>query len=897
LRLIQRTLSLSLLAILGVAGLPVSIAEAQDVAIGQPQPEDDQPDSKVEPAKPPRLSEGVKAMLEQDYLTDAEKRALRIKHGQWEDSDLTDSALRARAALTRGAFGDAALDDAGAGLLDRADARLRRGEPEAALDLLKDDTSMRGARIRAQALVDLGRVDEALALLEPLVQRVADKSVSDADELTEGIRALTLRARLVGTDARGDEYRAMLALLARAREDLDRLSWNANLAESQLLLEKDAYDQMAQALESTLALNPRCAEAWYLAGIAAADGFDFERAESIGARLDELAAPEPSPYAAVVRAVVRIKQGDADAAEHALNDARAKFPHQRDVMAQWAAAAARRFDFDETKRRLDAFDALAPNSPEAYLAVGKAMAAARQYDEAAQYLRVATDRAPKWPIPVIELGLVEMQAGKNDAALADLEKAAGLDTINVRAGNSLVLLKELATYTSVESEHFIVRCKPGVDQILASEMLPQLEKIYDRVTGNGPGGIDHKPKGKTVVEVYPNHRWFGVRITGLPALHTIAAATGPVIAMEVPREGPGHLGAYNWARVVQHEYTHTVTLSRTKNRLPHWFTEASAVYLEDSPRDTANVELLASAFRNNALFDLDQINLMFIRPRKPTDRQQAYAQGHWMYEFIIEHFGASKPLELMDLYATGVREGPAFQKVLGVTRDEFMTQFKAYAHDNLVAWGMLPGPGNPDIKQLLAEETQEQPQDESTPSLPKDPGDELIQKWLKKYPSDPFVLSAAVKGKIAKQNNKAKVEDIELLERYAAARPMDVLPHKLLASLYLSGAAADKGRGPEAAIEHLEYLDAREQHSPAYAIELSRQYAAVGDLDKAAAKAERATQISPYDATYREYAATIALRRKDYATAERHIRALIAIEPDRTVHKDRLEALLKRRGQ
>jgi tetratricopeptide (TPR) repeat protein len=288
---------------------------------------------------------------------------------------------------------------------------------------------------------------------------------------------------------------------------------------------------------------------------------------------------------------------------------------------------------------------------------------------------------------------------------------------------------------------------------------------------------------------------------------------------------------------------------------------------------------------------------MFIRPRRPVDRQQAYAQGHWMYEFILEHFGATKPLELMDLYATGVREGPAFERVLGVSREEFMTQFKAWAHDQLVAWGMLSSPGNPDIHELMAEETKNEPKDETTPSLPKEPTDELLAKWLNKYPSDPFVLSAVVKNTIAKHGGKAKVEDIELLERYAAVRPMDVLPHKLLASLYLSGAAAaDKGRGPEAAIEHLEYLDAREQHSASYAIELAKQYAALGELDKAQAKAERATQISPYDASTREFAATIAMRRKDYATAERHIKAMIVLEPDRDVHKKRLEALQKLTG-
>jgi Flp pilus assembly protein TadD len=850
---------------------------------------------KVEPQKPPALADSVKSLLEQDYLSDAERRALKIKHGQWEDADLAEPALRARAALERGAFADASLDDEGANLLDRAEARQRRGEPEVALSLLKDDPSLRAARIRIESLLDLGKTEDAVAQVLPAAKRATDGSITDADELTEGVRVMMIGARLVGADQAGDEYRSMLSLLARARDDLDRLSWNATLAEAQLLYDKDNYAEMAQALETTLSLNPRCAEAWFLAGSVAAENFDFERAEAIGARLYELASPEPSVYAAVVRSMVRIKQGDE--ADPSLTPALAKFPHQRDLLAQWAASAARRFDFDETKRRLDAFEALSPKSPDAYLAVGKAMAAARQYDEAATYLRIAAERAPKWPAPIIELGLSELQAGRDEASLKALEKAAEIDSFNIRAANSLTLLRELAKYVSVESDHFIVRCKPGVDQILTVEMLPKLEQIFDRVTGNGPGGIDHKPKGKTVVEVYPDHRWFGVRITGMPALHTIAAATGPVIAMEAPREGPGHFGAYNWARVVQHEYTHTVTLSRTKNRLPHWFTEASAVYLEDAPRDTVTVELLANAYKNDALFDFDTINLMFVRPNKPTDRAQAYAQGHWMYEFIIEHFGMTKPLELMDLYATGVREEPAFEKILGVTRAEFMSQFKEWAHDQLVSWGMLSTPGDPDIKQLMAQDSKSDDKDDNSPSLPKDATDEMIAKWLAAYPSDPFVLQAAIKSRITKQKGKATVDDIELLERYAAARPMDVLPHKLLASLYLSGAAADKGRGPTAAIEHLEYLDAREQHSAGYAIELSRQYAAAGDLDKAAAKAERATQISPYDAATREFAATIALRRNDDATAERHIRALIAIEPDRPLHKIRLEALLKRRGQ
>ncbi len=846
----------------------------------------------------PDLSPSVTMLLKQTYLSDAEKQQVRVKHGLWTDDDLDTPAVRARAAVVRGDFLDAALTNPAAAISDRAEALWRRGEPADALTLLAGEGSIRGAWLRAECRVDLGQSAQAIAEVESVLPRL--DSTTDADELVAGVRATMLLARLTGAETPGRQfqrYQQMLNRLGRARDELDRLSWQAPLAEALLLEEKNKYSELGSALTSALSLNPRSSEAWYVAGRVAAETFDFDRAESIALRLDELAKPSVSFYAAVVRARVQLKQNEGEEAEKALRPALDAYPEQRDVRAVWAAAAAGRFNFDEARTRLEAFDKLSPGSPAAYIAAGSAMASARQYDEAAAYLREAVKRAPNNPEPLIELGLSEMQSGRTDAALDALSRAADMDSLNRRAQNSLSLLHDLAQFTSQESDHFIVRCKPGIDEVVAREMLPRLEEIFQRVTGDGPGGIDHAPAGKTVVELYPDHRAFGVRITGMPELHTIAAATGPVIAMEAPRDGPGHLGSYNWARVVQHEYTHTVTLSRTKNRLPHWFTEASAVYLEDSPRDTSTVELLAAAFRADALFDFDTINVMFVRPRKPTDRSQAYAQGHWMYEFIIERYGMTKPLELMDLYAQGVREEAAFRRVLGVGRDDFLAAFKVYARDQLITWGMLPTDEAPDLKSLMAQERWERqvragddPSSEAEPPL-KEPTPELLAAWLEAYPSDPFVLSAIIKSRLAAHDGKVREDDVELLTRYAAARPMDSMPHKLLADLRLSQVGQDPG--PAGAIEHLEYLDAREQHSGAYALELARQYAAAEDMESATRKAERATQVMPYDAATREYAATIALLRSDYATAERHIRALLLLEPDRPIHRQRLEALEK----
>jgi cellulose synthase operon protein C len=855
----------------------------------------------IKPFPTPELSAAVRTMLDADYLKDSERAAARVRHGVWTEDDLADAKLRAQAAVIRGDWLDASLSDASADPLDRAEAALRAGRCNEVATLLAGEQGGRATRLKAEAMLESGRIKEGLALLEQASSRLGDASITQGDELAEIVRCELIRSRW--REPGSPTHQELLAQLARARDELDRLSWRAFLVEAMLLYERDKYEEVGQAVEATLALNPSCAEAYWLYGQVCVDTFDFPRAESVAARLDLLAAPSPSVHAACLRSYIRQRQNEGEAAEAQLEKSLAAYPQSRLLLGYRAASVATQFDFAKTDAMLEAYAGVAPGSPAAHFLVGRAMSGSRQYPEAAAYLAKAAEMAPYWSEPIVELGLCELQAGRDEASRDALERAVRLDPLNNRAANSLTLLKELGGYVSAQSEHFTVRCKAGVDEVVAREMLEPLERIYARVTGREPGGIDHRPAGRTVVELYPNHRWFGVRITGMPALHTIAAATGPVIAMEAPREGAGHMGAFDWRRVVQHEYTHTVTLSRTRNRLPHWFTEAGAVYLEDSPRDYSTVELLTRAYETETLFDLDTINIMFVRPRKVTDRSQAYAQGHMMYEFIIDRFGADKPLELMDLYAKGVREAAAFQQVLGTPRERFVPEFKAWMKGKLEQWGMLPTEANPSVTQLLERERNQKPLGEKPegerPEGEKPEGEkpdaesangatpEQLAAWIKAMPSNPFVLEQQVSQALKTSRGEATEEMLPLLERYAAARPVDPLPHKVLASYLLAN-----GRGAEA-VEHLEYLDAREQRSPGFAAELAKRYAAAGDMQRALAKASRATQVAPYDASYRELAAAIAIRAKAFGEAERHIRALIALEPDREVHKQRLEALLK----
>lgn len=844
--------------------------------------------------RPPEVAPAVLRAVEAQYLTAEERKDLRVFHGLWLETDLDTPARRAAAALMVGAWDHPWLLEEDAPVLDRAEAMIRRGELDEALEILAGEGSLRSLRLRADALESLGRMAEADAALDVLVDRMARVQTDSAAELTEAVRALIARSRLRGPGRAGDaasDYRTLAALLARARDDLDRLHWPAYLAEAALLLDKDNLAQGSEALAQAAALCPATVDVLRLLGRASVASFDFVRAEfAAGQATEQYRRLDPegvAPEAVLILARARLRQGDPDEALRLLGPMLERFPGHREALALRAAAAAGLFDFDRARALCEAFDQLSPGSPLAYLEVGERLSDLRQYDEAAWFLDHAATRQPNWSRPRIALGLLEMQTGRDAAARAALTQAVALDPFNVRARNSLRLAEELLTYDTVESENFVVRFRPGIDRALALDMPEILERIHARVTGAGTGGIDHEPERRTIIELMPDHAWFSVRITGLPAIHTVAASTGPVIAMESPQVGAGHsLGLYDWPRVLQHEYAHTVTLSRTRNRIPHWFTEAAAVYLEDAPRDHGRWLILARAVETGGLFALDEIDLMFVRPRQAQDRAQAYAQGHWMYEFIVERWGARAPLDLMDRFADGLSIDAAFREVLGVDSPAaFMHAFRPWAEAQLRAVGMLLPDGVPGLGELFERDVP------PGGRRPDRPSADQLRSWLAEHPGHPEVLRELAHATVESDRGEATERSIPLLLDYARARPADDFPHRALARLLLR----TPGREHEA-IPHLEFLDAREQASPVYAAALAHRYAAADDMDRAATKAERATWIAPFDADHRELAARVALVRGDLAGAERHIHALTIIEPDREAHRLRLDRVRQMRA-
>ena len=71
----------------------------------------------------------------------------------------------------------------------------------------------------------------------------------------------------------------------------------------------------------------------------------------------------------------------------------------------------------------------------------------------------------------------------------------------------------------------------------------------------------------------------------------------------------------------------------------------------------------------------------------------------------------------------------------------------------------------------------------------------------------------------------------------------------------------------------------------------------MGEWGRAWDKAIRATRIAPFNASYREFAAAVALKRSDFDAAEHQVVALTMLEPDRDIHQKRLERIRQMREE
>jgi len=723
--------------------------------------------------------------------------------------------------------------------------------------------------LHANALMNLGRTDEALVLLQQhlkdfpdslgghyalgqLYEKIGDvqsataayawfvsgpknlfdrwetqqeKGFDDAADVVTIGRAVDRWAAMTSAYKDSPQLNdALLNLFVRAYDAIDRSYWPAHVAAAEYWQAHDNAKAAEQELEAAASDNPHDLRALKINARIALQEFNFDACDEVVQLMRDL--DPDSIDADLLEARNLLAQRTPENALRPVQRVLAKQPKNLEALGLLAAVNALELHDDQTTAVLKQIDSMAPQDATAYEEVAQQLAAMRQYPRSEAMYKIAVERAPWWTAARNGLGLLYTQSGDEDSARATLEAAHTLDPYNLQTTNYLRLLDDLDKFAKSETQHFVVFYDATADPIIPEYFGDYLETVYTAVTND----FQTQPAVKTFIEVFPTHDAFSVRTTGSPWIGTVGASTGRVIALVSPRKGEMTMGTFNWAQVLRHEFTHTVTLAATDNRIPHWFTEGLAVWEEHSPLRWEWIPMLYQAVNEDQLFTMDNLTWGFIRPRRPIDRQLAYAQSFWICTYIEQTYGHDAILKMLDGFRDGLSQDEVFPRVLGKSLSEFSEEFHNWTRKQVAAWGY-----DPQTSKKYADL--------------RDRGEELIKSHQYK-------------------------EAVDVWERIVAIRPVDALPHQRLAGLYLT----KEMRNVDKAIEHLSALDAVELKDDRFAKRISRLERDEGEMPRAIAEAKRAVYTDPYDPDAHQLLAELFEKSGDQAGLAREQRVIPVLQ-------------------
>ncbi|RPI62023.1 MAG: hypothetical protein EHM48_04745, partial [Planctomycetaceae bacterium] len=554
-------------------------------------------------------------------------------------------------------------------------------------------------------------------------------------------------------------------------------------------------------------------------------------------------------------------------------------------------------------------NAVNPNYAGLPTTIGDCLTNAKQFKEAEQYFQDAIKMAPELAGPKTSLGLMYLQTGQEDKALATLLEARKLDDFREDIVNRVNLLKVILNkdrFQVKETEHFVVKVD-NADAVMLDLVSDYMEGIYEEVCRD----FDYKLPDKTYIEFFPTHQDFSVRLTGRAGIPTIGACTGNVIAMAAPNESGTGAAGYNWAVVLRHEYTHAVTLAATKNRIPHWFTEAFAVRSQPDRRSAKNIMVLVNAVKGNQLMPVKDLDWGFIRPKSMGQRSMAYGEAEWMLEYIILQKDYDTAIKMLKAFADGMTQKEVFEKIVGMPEEEFDKNFQAWAKEQVRnEWKMNPDP-TPDARKLT-EEAKAKPNDDTIQAVlaaaalaanALKPAEEAARKALAVNPNNAralgvlgYVLANQKKTDEAigmakrleeidhtsihspkilaqcyleKQNFPDAIVALELLKQ---RQPIDLYAYEELAKLYNSG-------DPAKELPNLLELHKLTMTDPKYARQIADIYRKQSQDENALRFLRQVTYLNPYDTTVYGTMAAIHLKAKRYPDAISAVNNLCLLEP------------------
>ncbi len=729
-----------------------------------------------------------------------------------------------------------------------------------------------------KALEILGRKVEAVNVYKAIEKALTREDFTkDAESLVAAGGILDRYAVLIGQKASEQARNILHNYIQKAYQDVDKRYWPANVAAGMFLLSKHKPSPAAKEFGLAYRINNRIPAVFVGKGVILLQNWRFENAISEAEKALKI---NPNCVDAhLLKAATLFRWRKFDQVGPAIEKALKANPKNIEALSLMAALHVRTFNPDKAEPFIERVAKVNPRCSELYETIAQWLSAARQFDEAEKYYKKAIALAPELAGPVTGLGQLYMQTGQEKLAAETLDKAFKLDDYRQDVVRYINLLKKLKKYQVRETEHFIIKVDGEKDAVLLDLLAEEAERIYPEICKD----FDFKPTEKTLVEMFSSHGDFSVRISGRGWIGTVGACTGRVIGMPAPDpQRSGMMGTFNWAVVLRHEFTHTVTLAATKNRIPHWFTESCAVWEQPDRRNFQAVRLLLGAVRSKKLYPVKSLSWGFIRPdrrrRGRGARTLAYAQSEWIFEYVVEKKGYDAIIKMLNGFRDGWTQTKVFAEVLGTTEEQFDKDFRAWAIKQIESWGFDPKP----LKRMS--ESAARKALETDPKAPRalavlgsftvrrkkyDEAIAIAQRLQKVKPRSPTAARILADCYLAKHRWP---EAVAALEEYKRRLRFDPYGYEKLAKLYMQMGRAEK------ALPNLIELHRRTMRDPKYARQIADIYRTDGKADKALHYYNQVLNINPYDAGVHKAMAGLYVAGNNYDCAIRSMRSACLID-------------------
>lgn len=405
-----------------------------------------------------------------------------------------------------------------------------------------------------------------------------------------------------------------------------------------------------QAIDKALELNGKHFGAMLFQVDAAIDRESYDEAKQLIASVLEINAfqPEALAYRAVIETVVG-------------TEAEAKKAYDL-ALSSWSA------------------------NPAVPHLVGRKLSQKYRFAEGAGFQQIALDFDPGYLQAKSQLSSDLLRLGDEEAGWKSARDVAEADPYNVEAYNLVTLESRLSDYVVLEEGSFRVRMERTEAKVYGDRVLALLIEAADVL----PKKYETTLPERITVDIYAKQADFAIRTFGLPGgAGFLGVCFGPVVTMNSPASL--RQNRTSWESVLWHEFTHVVTLTRTRNRMPRWLSEGISVY-EERLKDSRWGQRISPTYRNMMLGEeltpVSQLSAAFLTAPSSVHLQFAYFESALVVEFLVESFGIEALNAVLGDLADGVLINDALSRH-AMPIDDLDALFEEHAKS--LAEGYAPG--------------------------------------------------------------------------------------------------------------------------------------------------------------------------------------------------------------